>query len=58
MIYVCYALFGLAVAAYVVALANTTNSTGELGSDVGNGLMLTAAVLLLFRLSRSSEKQG
>jgi hypothetical protein len=52
MIYTCYVLFALAIVSYVLALLNMHGSAGETYSDIGNGLMLITAVLLLFRAAR------
>jgi len=51
-IFLCYALFGLGLVAYGVALFNIGIDTGETASDIGNAAMLITAVLLLFRAAR------
>jgi hypothetical protein len=55
MIYACYVLFGLAIVSYVLALLNINADAGEMYSDIGNALMLTTAVLLLFRAARGGR---
>jgi hypothetical protein len=59
-LYLCWVLFGLGFLTYVVAAAFFIGDpTGETLSDIGNGVMLTTAVLLLLRLSsRRSSGQA
>jgi hypothetical protein len=55
-LYLCYALFVIGFAFYVVAAAFFIgDSTGETLSDVGNAILLTTAVLLLLRLSHKGK---
>lgn len=42
-------LFALGLLAYIAALASIGTVRGETYSDVGNGLLLVSAVLLLLR---------
>ena len=58
MLYLCYVLFGLGFLFYVAATFFIGASTGETLSDIGNAVMLTTAVLLLLRLSRSRIAAG
>ncbi len=46
----CYALFVIGIGLYATALFFIGNPNGETLSDIGNGVMLTTAVLLLLRI--------
>jgi len=46
------ALFGLGILAYVIALCYMGSVTAEIFSDLGNGIMLGTAVLLLLGLTK------
>ncbi|NIM48353.1 MAG: hypothetical protein GTO22_03695 [Gemmatimonadales bacterium] len=51
MTYLCYALFVIGLGCYAVALFFIGSDTGETLSDIGNGVLLTTAVILLLRVS-------
>ncbi len=51
MTYLCYTLFVIGLGCYVTALFFIGSGTGETLSDIGNGLLLTTAVILLLRVS-------
>ena len=58
MLHLSCALFGIDFLFYVAAAFFIDASTGETLSDIGNAVMLTTAVLLLLRLSRSRIAAG
>ena len=51
MTYLCYTLFVIGLGCYIAALFFIGSATGETLSDIGNGLLLTTAVILLLRIS-------
>lgn len=50
-----YLPFMIGLAAYAAALFNMSSVVGEILSDVGNGVMLSTAVLLLIHLNCRQE---
>ena len=55
MFYVGCFLFGLGMLFYAGSIALVGSTTAEILSDSGNGVMLTAAVLLLLRRERRAQ---
>jgi len=51
MLRLCYVLFAIGLACYVVAVFFIGDDTGETLSDIGNAVLLLTAVILLLRLS-------
>jgi hypothetical protein len=58
MMYFYYLLFLVGLVFYVLALISTNGATRECYSDVGNGLMLIAAVMLLIRIAWRLQRAG
>lgn len=51
---VCQVMFALGLCSYCAALFYMGSASGEIYSDIGTALLLTTAVLLLFRLQPPS----
>ena len=49
-------LFVLGIVSYLIALYFFGSGYGEIFSDIGNGIMLTNAVLILLRLNDAKAK--
>ena len=50
--------FWFGAVAYMCALLRTGSIEGEIASDVGNGAMLTAAVVMLFQIHKLLIESG
>jgi hypothetical protein len=56
MIILFYVLFIIACVSYLISLLFFATENGEIFSDIGNGIMLVNAVLMLLRLTIKNEK--
>ena len=56
MIVLFYILFIIACISYSISLFFFGTANGEIFSDIGNGIMLTNAVLILIRLTLKNEE--
>ena len=50
-------LFILGLISYLISLYFIGSGNGEIFSDIGNGIMLSNAVLILLRLTHTKNKQ-
>ena len=56
MVILFYILFALGCISYLTSFFFFATANGEIFSDIGNGIMLTNAVLILLYLVKKSEK--
>jgi hypothetical protein len=56
MIFLFYILFIFGCISYFISLLFFATENGEIFSDIGNGIMLVNAVLMLLRLTTKNER--